>query len=81
MTIQDSARLDSLFEALQKSEFRQKFRLGRQDFLALKSGGVPVALRHAAAFIEERLAPATVDLTGGMAHTSTEGNLLHCSSR
>ncbi|MEI6516950.1 MAG: DUF4186 domain-containing protein [bacterium] len=58
MTIQDSARLDSLFEALQKSEFRQKFRLGRQDFLALKSGGVPVALRHAAAFIEERLAPA-----------------------
>ena len=58
MTSDMSGKLDSVFDALQRSEFRQKFKLSRKDFLSLKSGGMPAAMRHAIDFIEERLAPA-----------------------
>jgi hypothetical protein len=50
--------LDATFAALQRSPFRQRFRLGprERDYLAAK--GLPTVLAHAADFVAQRLAPA-----------------------
>ncbi|MET0746511.1 MAG: DUF4186 domain-containing protein [Microvirga sp.] len=50
--------LDDIFEALGRSAFRQRFRLGarERDYLAAK--GMPTVMRHARDFVDRRLAPA-----------------------
>jgi predicted Fe-S protein YdhL (DUF1289 family) len=50
--------LDDVFTALQRSPFRQRFRLGSKERAYLESKGLPVVLAHGADFIGERLAPA-----------------------
>ena len=50
--------LDELFQRLERSSFRRRFRLGvpERDYLDRK--GLDVVLMHARDFIEKRLAPA-----------------------
>ena len=50
--------LDDLFEALARSRFRSGFKLNPKDRAYLESKGLPLILRHAADFIDQRLAPA-----------------------
>lgn len=50
--------LDDLFAALSRSPFRQRFRLGANDQLYLKSKGLPTIASHASDFVAKRLAPA-----------------------
>src|SRR5262249_6199580 len=50
--------IDQLFEGLQKSPFRRRFRLGAHERAYLAGKGLPVILDHANEFIEQRLAPA-----------------------
>src|SRR6186997_2964597 len=47
-----------LFSALERSSFRQRFKLGAHERANLDSKGVRTILEHAAGFIAERLAPA-----------------------
>ena len=47
-----------LFSALERSSFRQRFKLGAHERAYLDSKGVRTILEHAAGFIAERLAPA-----------------------
>ena len=56
--VNGSARLDSLFERLEHSEFRRKFRLNAKDSAYLNQKGLPAILEHAQKFIAGRLAPA-----------------------
>jgi hypothetical protein len=51
--------LEKVFAALEKSSFRQGFRLRGKELLYLRSKGLPVVLEHAADFIEKRLAAAS----------------------
>ena len=53
-----SRNVDELFEALAASRFRGRFRLSGRELQYLRAKGWPVILRHAADFIEKRLAPA-----------------------
>ncbi|MGA7327469.1 MAG: DUF4186 domain-containing protein [Rhodomicrobium sp.] len=50
--------IDQLFEALQKSAFRRRFRLAASEHAYLAQKTLPKVLEHAADFIEKRLAPA-----------------------
>jgi hypothetical protein len=50
--------LDTVFEALGHSRFRQRFRLGPRERDYLASRGWPIVLSHARDFIAQRLAPA-----------------------
>jgi hypothetical protein len=50
--------LDELFEALKRSEFRRRFRLGAREAAYLREKGLEVVLGHARDFIERRLVPA-----------------------
>ena len=50
--------LDAVFAALQRSPFRQRFRLGPREIEYLRSRGRDTVLSHAADFIAQRLAPA-----------------------
>lgn len=50
--------LDGVFERLGKSSFRRRFRLAGQELSYLRRKGLAIILRHAAGFIDERLAPA-----------------------
>jgi hypothetical protein len=47
-----------LFEALKRSPFRAKFRLGPKDRAYLGEKGMEEVLAHARRFVAERLAPA-----------------------
>jgi hypothetical protein len=47
-----------LFEALKRSPFRAKFRLGPRDQAYLREKGMEDVAAHAQQFIAERLAPA-----------------------
>ena len=47
-----------LFDALAKSAFRQRFRLGPLERRYLDEKGLEVVLSHARDFIQDRLAPA-----------------------
>jgi hypothetical protein len=50
--------LDEVFAALARSDFRRRFRLRGKELDYLRAKGLAVVLRHAADFIEKRLAPA-----------------------
>lgn len=50
--------LKELFEALKRSEFRSRFRLGGREAAYLRQKGMDTILAHAKDFIEQRLAPA-----------------------
>lgn len=50
--------LDDLFDALGRSAFRSRFRLGAADAAYLGERGLPTVLEHARQFVETRLAPA-----------------------
>lgn len=57
-------RLDDLFAALARSEFRRSFRLRGKDLDYLKHKGLPVVLSHADDFITKRLAPEVIPNDG-----------------
>ena len=59
------SRMEAVFEALQRSEFRRRTKLGKPDRLYLRSTGLPAVMLHAADFIAHRLAPA-VPVKDGM---------------
>jgi hypothetical protein len=50
--------LDDLFERLEQSPFRRRFRLQGGERAYLERKGLDVVLEHAADFIDKRLAPA-----------------------
>lgn len=50
--------LDDVFEALARSPFRQRQRLGPADAAYLHGQGIDEVLRHAEEFVASRLAPA-----------------------
>ena len=50
--------LHDVFERLQRSQFRQRFRLEGPERAYLDRKGLDVVLVHAAEFIDKRLAPA-----------------------
>ena len=50
--------LDELFEALERSEFRSRFRLRGREAAYLREKGLEAVLEHARDFVEKRLAPA-----------------------
>jgi len=49
---------DELFEALGRSPFRCRFRLGGKEAAYLREKGLDPVLAHARDFVEKRLAPA-----------------------
>ena len=51
--------LDSVFDALEGSAFRQRFRLGPAERAYLAQKGLTTVLDHARDFIRDRLAPAS----------------------
>lgn len=50
-------RLEDVFERLQRSAFRRRFRLRTAEAEYLRAKGIETILRHAADFVERRLAP------------------------
>jgi hypothetical protein len=50
--------LDSVFDALQGSSFRRRFRLQGRDAEYLRAKGLPTVVEHARDLIHARLAPA-----------------------
>lgn len=50
--------LDELFAALERSQFRSRFRLRGREAAYLREKGLQTVLSHAHEFIETRLAPA-----------------------
>lgn len=50
--------IDDLFEALGRSRFRSRFRLGAKEAAYLQERGMETILEHARQFIESRLADA-----------------------
>ncbi len=50
--------LDEVFERLQQSPFRQRFRLHGPEREYLDRKGLHVVMGHAAEFVDKRLAPA-----------------------
>ena len=50
--------LDEVFERLQRSSFRQRFRLRAAELAYLEQKGLDVVMGHARDFIDKRLAPA-----------------------
>jgi hypothetical protein len=51
--------IDQLFQALSRSTFRSRFRLGPKEQAYLAQKTLPVVLEHGRQFIEDRLAPAS----------------------
>lgn len=58
MTDARSARIDSVFEALDRSDFRRRQKLRNTERRYLKAKGLTTVMRHAAEFIDKHLAPA-----------------------
>ncbi len=50
--------MDELFEALARSEFRSRFRLGGREAAYLREKSLSTVLAHARDFVRQRLAPA-----------------------
>ncbi|HET8656898.1 MAG TPA: DUF4186 domain-containing protein [Longimicrobiaceae bacterium] len=50
--------MEALFARLARSDFRRRFRLRGRDLEYLRSRGMETVLEHAAAFVDQRLAPA-----------------------
>lgn len=57
-------RMDAVFEALARSDFRRRMKLRKADRLYLRTKGLPVVMQHAAEFIAERLVPAKPEKDG-----------------
>ncbi len=53
-----------LFERLSKSDFRSRFHLSKEDRAYIREKGRETIRRHAADFIAERLAPASIPNDG-----------------
>jgi hypothetical protein len=51
--------LDELFDALARSAFRRRFRLGPKARAYLMAKGRATVMEHAATFVAQRLAPAS----------------------
>lgn len=51
-------QMDELFEALGRSRFRGRFRLGAKETAYLRERGIETILEHARQFVESRLADA-----------------------
>lgn len=51
-------QLDTVFEALRRSDFRRRIKLRKADWVYLRAKGMAVVMSHAEEFIETRLAPA-----------------------
>jgi len=47
-----------VLEALQASDFRRRFALGKAERYQLRENGLEVTLAHARQFVDQRLAPA-----------------------
>jgi hypothetical protein len=58
MTMVEHVDLTALFDRLSRSAFRRRFRLREPELGYLHRKGLDAALKHAAEFIEQRLAPA-----------------------
>jgi predicted Fe-S protein YdhL (DUF1289 family) len=56
--------LDSLFDALSKSAFRRRFRLGARELGYVRAKGIDEVIGHARELIDKRLAPATLSNDG-----------------
>lgn len=56
--------LDDLFQALGRSAFRSRFRLGAADAEYLRERGLPAVLEHGRRFVDARLAPAEPEKDG-----------------
>ena len=56
--VSKNADLTGLFERLSRSSFRRRFRLREPELGYLRQKGLAVVLKHAADFIDQRLAPA-----------------------
>ncbi|HON93469.1 MAG TPA: DUF4186 domain-containing protein [Sedimentisphaerales bacterium] len=52
--------LDELFEALKRSPFRSRFKLGNRERAYLQEKGLETVLEHARDFVVKRLAPAKI---------------------
>jgi len=50
--------LKELFEALKRSQFRSRFKLGVREAAYLRQKGLETILEHATDFVAQRLAPA-----------------------
>jgi hypothetical protein len=50
--------LDDVFKALERSTFRQRFKLSAKEQTYLQARGMETVLKHGADFIAQRLAPA-----------------------
>jgi hypothetical protein len=50
--------LDDVFSALERSPFRQRFKLGPRERTYLNERGLETVLTHGADFVAKRLAPA-----------------------
>ena len=55
---------DELFNRLNKSDFRRKFRLSPKDRQYFEEKGLKVIEKHARDFIEKRIAPASIPNDG-----------------
>ncbi len=55
---------DEIFDRLNKSDFRKKFKLNPKDRLYLEQKGVDTIRSHAVDFISKRVAPANIPNDG-----------------
>ena len=56
--------IDEALEKLEKSDFRRKFKLDKNDIEYIKKNGFDKIRSHAADFVEKRLAPAYIPNDG-----------------
>jgi hypothetical protein len=56
--------MTEILSALQKSDFRARFRLKEKDIEYIKKKGLDVIRKHAVEFISARIAPANPDNDG-----------------
>jgi hypothetical protein len=56
--------LEEVFQGLEKSAFRRRFRLQKRELDYLREKGLPEVMEHAREFIERRLAPARPERDG-----------------
>lgn len=56
--------LETLFKALSRSAFRNKFHLQGNDLVYLHTKGLPTVIVHAREFIAKRLSPAVIQNDG-----------------
>lgn len=50
--------VENALDKLRRSRFRRRFHLNSADAAYLRSRGLPAVMAHAAAFVDDRLAPA-----------------------